>query len=229
MQVGPVYHTGFTVSDIERSIVFYRDVLGLKLIKRQTGTAPYLATVTDSRACASKPRSSSRRRAAACWSFSSTSPPASATDRATNRPGNAHLCFKIDDLRSACAELQAPGRDAHLGAHGDHRGRSRGRLGGLPPRSGRLHRGALPGPIGEPGRRGGRRIGRGAPRIVSGGGAAPLAERVAGAIAWRLFVSAAYTTGLTLLIPFVVLRLQPEDLKLVPVGASPVCCGSPSD
>ena len=46
MQVGPVYHTGFTVSDIERSIVFYRDVLGLKLIKRQTGTAPYLATVT---------------------------------------------------------------------------------------------------------------------------------------------------------------------------------------
>jgi hypothetical protein len=57
---------------------------------------------------------------------------------------------------------------------------------------------------------------------VSGGGAAPLAERVAGAIAWRLFVSTAYTTGLTLLIPFVVLRLQPEDVKLVPAGASPV-------
>ena len=57
---------------------------------------------------------------------------------------------------------------------------------------------------------------------MSEGGTAPLAERVAGAIAWRLFVSAAYTTGLTLLIPFVVLRLQPEDLKLVPVGASPV-------
>src|SRR5262245_65958906 len=46
MKVGIVYHTGFTVSDIERSIVFYRDVLGLKLVKRQTGTAPYLATVT---------------------------------------------------------------------------------------------------------------------------------------------------------------------------------------
>ena len=35
MQVGHAYHTGFTVSDIERSIVFYRDVLGLKLVKRQ--------------------------------------------------------------------------------------------------------------------------------------------------------------------------------------------------
>lgn len=45
---------------------------------------------------------------------------------------------------------------------------------------------------------------------------------VAGGLAWRLFVSASYTTGLTLLIPYVVLRLQPEDLKLVPVGMSPV-------
>ena len=45
---------------------------------------------------------------------------------------------------------------------------------------------------------------------------------VTGSIAWRLFVSLAYTTGLTLLIPYVVLRLQPADLKLVPVGMSPV-------
>jgi hypothetical protein len=45
---------------------------------------------------------------------------------------------------------------------------------------------------------------------------------LAGAVAWRLFVSTAYTTGLTLLIPFVVVRLQPEELRLVPVGTSPV-------
>jgi hypothetical protein len=57
---------------------------------------------------------------------------------------------------------------------------------------------------------------------VSESGPAPLAGRVAGAIAWRLIVSTAYTTGLTLLIPFVVLRLQPADLKIVPGGASPV-------
>jgi hypothetical protein len=45
---------------------------------------------------------------------------------------------------------------------------------------------------------------------------------LAGAVAWRLFVSAAYTTGLTLLIPFVALRIQPAELQLVPVGTSPV-------
>ena len=53
-------------------------------------------------------------------------------------------------------------------------------------------------------------------------GSTPLVGRVAGAVAWRLFVSTAYTTGLTLLIPFVALRVQPADLGLVPVGLSPV-------
>jgi hypothetical protein len=49
-----------------------------------------------------------------------------------------------------------------------------------------------------------------------------LAERIAGAIAWRMFVTTAYTTGLTLLIPFVAVRIQPADLELVPVAMSPV-------
>ena len=110
MQVGPVYHTGFTVSDIECSIVFYRDVLGLELIKRQTGTAPYLATVTGFpgvrlEAAFLQPAAGG----SVLELLQYVSHPASATDRATNRPGNAHLCFKIDDLRSACAELKRRG------------------------------------------------------------------------------------------------------------------------
>ena len=110
MQVGPVYHTGFTVSDIERSIVFYRDVLGLKLLKRQTGTAPYLATVTGFPGVRLE---TAFLQPAAGGSvlelLQYVSHPAAATDRATNRPGNAHLCFKIDDLRSASAELKRRG------------------------------------------------------------------------------------------------------------------------
>src|SRR4051812_20044036 len=34
-QFGPVHHIGLTVRDIERSIVFYRDVLGFELIRRR--------------------------------------------------------------------------------------------------------------------------------------------------------------------------------------------------
>ena len=57
---------------------------------------------------------------------------------------------------------------------------------------------------------------------MSRDGSTPLVGRVAGAIAWRVFVSTAYTTGLTLLIPFVALRVQPAELELVPVATSPV-------
>jgi hypothetical protein len=49
----------------------------------------------------------------------------------------------------------------------------------------------------------------------------PLAGRLAGALAWRVFVSLSYTTGLTLLIPFVAVRLLPAEFRLVPVGTSP--------
>jgi catechol 2,3-dioxygenase-like lactoylglutathione lyase family enzyme len=46
MKLTGVMHTGFTVSDMERSIRFYRDTLGMQLVRRQEGTAPYLANVT---------------------------------------------------------------------------------------------------------------------------------------------------------------------------------------
>src|SRR5215813_8204034 len=110
MQVGIVYHTGFTVSDMERSIVFYRDVLGLQLVKRQTGTAQYLATVTgfdDVRLETALLQPVEGGSMLELLQY--VSHPAPATDRATNRPGNGHLCFKVDDLREACAELRRRG------------------------------------------------------------------------------------------------------------------------
>jgi catechol 2,3-dioxygenase-like lactoylglutathione lyase family enzyme len=110
MQIGPVYHTGFTVSDIDRSLAFYRDVLGLRLVKRQTGTAPYLATITGFEgvrleiALLQPPDGGSMLEL-----LQYVSHPAPPTDRATNRPGNGHLCFKVDDVRGACAELRRRG------------------------------------------------------------------------------------------------------------------------
>ena len=106
MHVGSVYHTGFTVSDIERSLAFYRDVLGLKLVKRQTGTAPYLATVTGFEGVRLEIALLQPAEGGSMLELLQyVSHPATATDRATNRPGNGHLCFKVDDVRGACAEL----------------------------------------------------------------------------------------------------------------------------
>ena len=110
MQVGPVYHTGFTVSDIERSIAFYRDILGLKLIKRQTGTAQYLATITGFEGVRLEQAHLQPADGGSMLELLQyVSHPAAATDRATNRPGNGHLCFRVDDVRSACTELKRKG------------------------------------------------------------------------------------------------------------------------
>jgi catechol 2,3-dioxygenase-like lactoylglutathione lyase family enzyme len=110
MQVGPVYHTGFTVSDIERSLVFYRDVLGMKVVRRQTGSAPYLATVTGFEGVRLEVAMLQPADGGSMLELLQyVSHPAPATDRATNRPGNGHLCFKVDDLRAACRELRARG------------------------------------------------------------------------------------------------------------------------
>jgi catechol 2,3-dioxygenase-like lactoylglutathione lyase family enzyme len=110
MQVGLVYHTGFTVSDIDRSVAFYRDVLGLRLVRRQAGTAPYLAAVTGFEGVRLEIALLQPAEGGSMLELLQyVSHPAPPTDRATNRPGNGHLCFKIDDLRAACRELRQRG------------------------------------------------------------------------------------------------------------------------
>jgi catechol 2,3-dioxygenase-like lactoylglutathione lyase family enzyme len=110
VKVESVYHVGFTVSDIERSIEFYRDVLGMSLYRRQQGTAPYLATITGFEgvrleiALLKAPDGSGMLEL-----LQYVSHPAPSTERETNRPGNAHLCFKVSDIHGAAAELRRRG------------------------------------------------------------------------------------------------------------------------
>lgn len=100
MKLEQSLHTGFTVSNLERSIAFYRDILGMTLLHRQRGTAPYLATVTGFtgveidvallKSCPDDPH--------IIELLQYLSHPAEPTDRATNRPGNVHLCVRVDRI-----------------------------------------------------------------------------------------------------------------------------------
>ena len=40
-----VHHTGYTVSDLERSVAFYRDLLGCEVIAEQEKQGGYLAAI----------------------------------------------------------------------------------------------------------------------------------------------------------------------------------------
>ena len=111
-QLVEFHHIGLTVSDIERSIVFYRDVLGLTLVRRrpqidssyvgeQTG---YPALVLS--AASLKVSHDSRQSLELVQYMNHAGPPA---DTASNRPGNSHLCLATNDLRACHAALTAQG------------------------------------------------------------------------------------------------------------------------
>ncbi len=132
MKVESVYHVGFTVSDIERSIEFYRDVLGMTLYRRQHGPAPYLCPITGFEGVPLQvPPPKAPDGGGMLELLQYVSHPATATDRATNRPGNGHLCFKVPDIHGACDELRQKGvrlisepaditARVHKGAYGVH-------------------------------------------------------------------------------------------------------------
>ncbi len=111
-QLGDMHHLGLTVSDIERSIAFYRDTLGMTLVRRrpnvdndyvglQTGFSGVILNVASFRVT---PESNQGLEVVQYMNHSG--PPA---EPATNRAGISHLCLLVDDLRACHADLSAKG------------------------------------------------------------------------------------------------------------------------
>lgn len=111
-QLGALHHVGLTVSDIEASIRFYRDLLGLELVGRRPRVrAPYIAQQTGydgvEMSVASFHVSRETGQSLEVVQYLTEGGPAA--DQSTNRPGNSHLCFTVDDLRKCHRELQDQG------------------------------------------------------------------------------------------------------------------------
>ena len=111
-QLGAVHHLGLTVADIERSILFYRDVLGMTLCRRrphvdsdyvalQTGFSGVVLNVASFKVAPDSPQSLE-----IVQYMNQAGPPVETT---TNRPGASHLCLTVDDLRACHADLRAKG------------------------------------------------------------------------------------------------------------------------
>ena len=106
-----VHHTGITVSNLDRSLAFYRDLLGIKVVAQQVGTAPYLSTITgfpgvQLKVAFLKAEENSEH---VLELLEYTSHPAGPQDTATNRPGNCHLCFKVEGIWDLYERLRAQG------------------------------------------------------------------------------------------------------------------------
>ena len=106
-----LHHVGITVTDIERSICFYRDVLGFALVRRRTADAPYLAEQTGYagvrlEVASFKPTPSSPQSLELVQYLNHSG---GAWKPATNIAGSAHLCFQVDDIHAAYEVLGARG------------------------------------------------------------------------------------------------------------------------
>jgi catechol 2,3-dioxygenase-like lactoylglutathione lyase family enzyme len=105
------HHTSFTVKDLDRSIAFYRDLLGMEFVGEQGGKVPYLATVTgfpeaDLRVAFLKPVPDSEHMIELIQYRHPIGTPA---DVRTCNPGSAHICFVVDGIHEMHERFVAAG------------------------------------------------------------------------------------------------------------------------
>jgi len=108
MKVSGVAHTSFTVSDIARSIAFYRDVLGMELVSEFEGSGPVVEAILD--------MPGAHLKVAFVRSGDHTielmqymSPKGKPYDRKTCDTGPCHIAFWVKDIHEAYKALSAKG------------------------------------------------------------------------------------------------------------------------
>lgn len=115
MAIAGIFHTGLTVSDLDRSLHFYRDLLGLALVARWDSSQPYLREVVGFpdadlriallRVPAAAPGVSGHHLELLEY----RQPRGTRGDPRTCNPGNAHVAFMVQDLDATYRELTAQG------------------------------------------------------------------------------------------------------------------------
>lgn len=115
MGVTGILHTGLTVSDLDRSIAFYRDLLGLELIARWDSRQPYLRAIVaypDAElriALLRLPGSGDGAPSHHIELLEYRQPRGRRGDANTYNPGNGHVAFMVADIDRTYAELSAKG------------------------------------------------------------------------------------------------------------------------
>jgi catechol 2,3-dioxygenase-like lactoylglutathione lyase family enzyme len=114
MGVTGILHTGLTVSDLDRSVTFYRDLLGLEVITQWDSSHPYLRTVVgypDAELRIALLRMPGPAGAAGhhIELLEYRRPRGVRGDANTYLPGNGHVAFMVDDLDAIYRDLKAKG------------------------------------------------------------------------------------------------------------------------
>ena len=110
LDITGVNHTGLQVRDIERSIAFYRDLIGLDLLAQRESRADYVADIVGYPGAVLQMawlRHPSGGPIVELLQY--VEPAGTPIDTATPNPGTAHLCFTVPDIHATFERLKAAG------------------------------------------------------------------------------------------------------------------------
>jgi catechol 2,3-dioxygenase-like lactoylglutathione lyase family enzyme len=105
-----LHHTGYTVSDLDRSVAFYRDLLGCEVIATQEKEGGYLAAIVgfpDAHVRMAHLRVPGGEHVIELFQY--LAPRGGRVDAVPPDVGASHVCFVVDDLRSLYERLQESG------------------------------------------------------------------------------------------------------------------------
>jgi catechol 2,3-dioxygenase-like lactoylglutathione lyase family enzyme len=101
-----LHHTGYTVSDLDRSVAFYRDLLGCEVIATQEKEGGYLAAIVgypDAHVRMAHLRVPGGEHVLELFEY--LAPPGGKADVEPKNVGASHICFVVEDLASVYQEL----------------------------------------------------------------------------------------------------------------------------
>jgi lactoylglutathione lyase len=103
-------HTGFTVSDLDRSVAFYRDLLGCEVLATQEKQGGYLAAIVgypDAHVRMAHLRVPGSAHVIELFQY--LAPPGGKAEVEPRNVGSSHLSFIVDDLAALYDSLVARG------------------------------------------------------------------------------------------------------------------------
>ena len=110
-----VFHFSFTVSDVEQSVRWYRDVLGLELVHRQRQENDYTRTLVGMRDAVLEVAQFKIRDVSPSLSthmlelVEYVTPKGGRPELQTNQIGSAHICFVVPDITEEYERLLSRG------------------------------------------------------------------------------------------------------------------------
>lgn len=104
-----VRHVGIVVSDLSEALSFYRDLLGLKVVKRMKESGDYIDKISGLKGVAVTTVKMAADDGNLIELLYYTSHPAKTAVRAINQLGASHVAFTVENLEKEFARLSKQG------------------------------------------------------------------------------------------------------------------------